>query len=61
MPHIHGGTYWSAVYYVRAGEGRAVSSCSTTRACPPCACMPRACASRTLDRTCGPRSNRRAA
>ena len=21
MPHIHGGTYWSAVYYVRAGEG----------------------------------------
>jgi uncharacterized protein (TIGR02466 family) len=21
MPHIHGGSYWSAVYYVRAGEG----------------------------------------
>jgi hypothetical protein len=21
MPHIHGGTFWSAVYYVRAGEG----------------------------------------
>ncbi|HEX6741508.1 MAG TPA: TIGR02466 family protein [Sphingomicrobium sp.] len=21
MPHIHGGTFWSAVYYVRAGDG----------------------------------------
>jgi uncharacterized protein (TIGR02466 family) len=21
MPHIHGGSFWSAVYYVRAGEG----------------------------------------
>ncbi|HET6942785.1 MAG TPA: TIGR02466 family protein [Sphingomicrobium sp.] len=21
MPHVHGGTFWSAVYYVRAGEG----------------------------------------
>jgi uncharacterized protein (TIGR02466 family) len=21
MPHVHGGTYWSAVYYVRVGEG----------------------------------------
>lgn len=21
MPHIHGGTYWSAVYYVRIGDG----------------------------------------
>lgn len=21
MPHIHGGTFWSAVYYVRTGEG----------------------------------------
>ena len=21
MPHVHGGTYWAAVYYVRVGEG----------------------------------------
>ena len=21
MPHVHGGSYWSAVYYVRVGEG----------------------------------------
>jgi uncharacterized protein (TIGR02466 family) len=21
MPHIHGGCFWSAVYYVRAGDG----------------------------------------
>ncbi|GAA4758781.1 hypothetical protein GCM10023264_29040 [Sphingomonas daechungensis] len=21
MPHVHGGSYWSCVYYVRAGEG----------------------------------------
>ena len=21
MPHVHGGSFWSAVYYVRAGEG----------------------------------------
>jgi hypothetical protein len=21
MPHVHGGTFWSAVYYVRLGEG----------------------------------------
>jgi uncharacterized protein (TIGR02466 family) len=21
MPHVHGGTYWAAVYYVRIGEG----------------------------------------
>jgi uncharacterized protein (TIGR02466 family) len=21
MPHVHGGSYWSAIYYVRVGEG----------------------------------------
>lgn len=22
MPHVHGGTYWAAVYYVRVGDGQ---------------------------------------
>ncbi len=22
MPHVHGGTFWAAVYYVRVGEGK---------------------------------------
>ncbi len=38
MPHVHGGTYWSAVYYVRVGEASGGNWFCTIRGCPRFGC-----------------------